>query len=281
LSMAAAPARWPVAGVIAWREAKAAMRGMGCYIALTLALVAATWMLLVDVRALQAAGVLVLAEPFRPAVTLAILVLALFFAVSAAVSAARDRESGTLEVLFYGPVDEIIYVLGKAGGLLLAYLAALPLLLASLALLAWMSGFALTPAVLVSILLSIVPVAQIVGFGILLSVGIGRVRSAVLLLVGIVALLLGLEIAYGMVLLVPISDPASPVLPLRDALAALTAAAGWISPFAWLERVVEGAMAGAWQTALLSLAAALAYTALMIGLAALWLRRRGVWRRGE
>jgi hypothetical protein len=280
LRMATAPGRWPVAGVIAWREAKAAMRGMGCYIALTLALVAATWMLLVDVRALNAAGLLVLADPFRPSVTVAILVLALFFAVSAAVSAARDRESGTLEVLFYGPVDEITYVLGKAG-VLVAYLAALPLLLASLALLAWMSGFALTPAILVSIMLSVVPVAEIVGFGILLSVGIRRVRSAVLLLVGIVALLLGIEVAYGMVLLVPISDPASPVLPLRDTLATLTVAAGWVSPFAWLERVVEGATAGAWRDALLSLAAALAYAVLMIGLAALWLRRRGVWRRGE
>jgi ABC-type transport system involved in multi-copper enzyme maturation permease subunit len=281
LRVAAAPGRWPVAGVIAWREAKAAMRGMGCYGALTLALVAATWMLLVDVRALQAAGLLVLADPFRPSVTVAILVLALFFAVSAAVSAARDRESGTLEVLFYGPVDEITYVLGKAGGLLAAYLAALPLLLAALALLAWMSGLTLTPAILVSIVLSVVPVAEIVGFGILLSVGIGRVRSAVLLLIGIVALLLGLEVAYRVVLLVPISDPASPVLPLREALGALTMAAAWISPFAWLERVVDGALAGVWRDALLSLAAALVYAALMIGLAALWLRRRGVWRRGE
>jgi ABC-type transport system involved in multi-copper enzyme maturation permease subunit len=279
--MAAAPGRWPVAGVIAWQEAKAAMRGMGCYIALSLALIAATWMLLVDVRALDAAGLLVLADPFRPSVTVAILVLALFFAVSAAVSAARDRESGTLEVLFYGPVDELTYVLGKAGGLLLAYLAALPLLLASLALLSWMSGFALTPAIPVSVVLSVVPVAEIVGFAILLSIGIGRVRSAVLLLVGVVALLLAIEVAYRMVLLVPISDPASPVLPLRDTLAALTAAAGWISPFAWLERVVDGALAGAWRNALLSLAAALAYAVLMIGLAALWLRCRGVARRGE
>ena len=281
MSKAAAPGRWPVAGVIAWQEAKAAMRGMGCYIALSLALVAATWMLLVDVRALDAAGLLVLADPFRPSVTVAILVLALFFAVSAAVSAARDRESGTLEVLFYGPVDELTYVLGKAGGLLLAYLAALPLLLASLALLSWMSGFALTPAIPVSVVLSVVPVAEIVGFAILLSIGIGRVRSAVLLLVGVVALLLAIEVAYRMVLLVPISDPASPVLPLRDTLAALTAAAGWISPFAWLERVVDGALAGAWRNALLSLAAALAYAVLMIGLAALWLRCRGVARRGE
>ena len=54
-----------------------------------------------------------------------------------------------------------------------------------------------------------------------------------------------------MVLLVPIEDPSSPVLPLRDTLAALDAAARWISPFAWLERVVDGAMSGAWQSALL------------------------------
>jgi ABC-type transport system involved in multi-copper enzyme maturation permease subunit len=211
----------------------------------------------------------------------AILVLALFFAVSAAVSAARERESGTLEVLFYGPVDEITYCLGKAGGLLLAYLAALPLLLTSLALLAWLSGFVLTPRVLASIVLSVVPVAEIVGFGILLSVGMGRVRSAVLLLVGVVVVLLGIRVAYDIVLLIPISDPASPVLALRDTLAALAAAVRWISPFARLERVVDAAMAGAWQGALFSLAVALTYAILMIGLAALWLRQRGVWRRGE
>jgi ABC-type transport system involved in multi-copper enzyme maturation permease subunit len=281
LRVAAAPGRWPVAGVIAWREAKAAMRGMGCYSALTLALVAATWMLLVDVRALQAAGLLVLADPFRPSVTVAILVLALFFAVSAAVSAARDRESGTLEVLFYGPVDEITYVLGKVGGLLLAYLAVLPLLLASLALLSWMSGFALTPAIPVSVVLSIVPVAVVVGFGVLLAVGMGRIRSAVLLLIGVVAVLLGIRLAYSMVLMVPIADPSSPVLPLRDALAALDAATVWISPFSWLERVVDGAMRAAWRSALFSLVAAIGYALLMLGLAALWLRHRGVWRTGE
>ena len=273
----AAAARWPTASVIAWREAKAALRGMGCYVALTLALIAATWILLVDVRALKTADLLVLTDPFRPSVGIAMLVLALFFAVSAA----RDRESGTLEVLFYGPVDEITYVLGKAGGLLLAYLAALPLLLASLGLLSWMSGFALTLPILVSVLLSIVPVAEIIGLGILLSIGIGRVRSAVLLLVGVVGVLLGIKLAHGMVLLVPISDPSSPVLPLRDALAALDAACSWISPFAYLERVVDGATRGDWQSALLSLVAAIAYAVVMLGLAAWWLRRRGVWRRGE
>lgn len=277
---AVAPSRWPVAGVIAWREARGAIRGLGGYVALTLALVAAIWILRIDVRALEAGGLLALADPFRPPVAMAMLVLALFLAVSGAVSVARDRESGTLEVLFYGPVDEITYILGKMGGLVVAYLAALPLLVASLGLLALISGFALTPAILSSLALSIVPAAEIVGFGVLLSVGTSRVRTAILLLVGVTAVLLGAKVAYGTVLLVPISDPSSPVLALRDALAALDRANQWISPFAYLERVVDGAMTGAWRTALGSLVATVAYTGLMIGLAAVWLRRRGVHRRG-
>ena len=273
--------RWTVISVIAWREAKSAMHGIGGYAVLTIALVGATWIHLVDVRALKAGDILVLADPFAPPLSVAMLVLALFLAVTAAISAARDRESGTLEVLFYGPVDEISYVLGKILGLLITYIAALPLLFISLALLALISGFSLTPIIFVSLLLSIVPAAEIIAFGVLLSIGTNRVRSAVLLLLGVMAVLLGVTVAYAMVLRIPIEDPSSPVLSLRDALAALDAGVSWVSPFAYLERVVNAAVIGAWRTALLSLVAAIAYTAVIIALAAFWMRRRGVHRRGE
>jgi hypothetical protein len=145
------------------------------------------------------------------------------------------------------------------------------------------TGFALTPATIVGLALSIVPAAEVVSFGVLLSVGTSRVRTAVLVLVGVTALLLGAALAYRMVLLVPITDPASPgpVLPLRDALAALDAVIRWVSPFAYLERIVDGALTGAWRTALISLTAAVGYTLLMMAGAAYWLRRRGVYRRGE
>ena len=102
-----------------------------------------------------------------------------------------------------------------------------------------------------------------------------------LLLIGITVVLLGVTVAYSMVLLIPIEDPSSPVLPLRDALAALDAGVRWISPFAYLERVVDAAVTGAWRTALISLAVSVAYTAVMICLAAYWMRRRGVHRAGE
>jgi ABC-type Na+ efflux pump permease subunit len=277
----AAPGRLAIAAVIARREALGAIRSIGGYIALSLALAAGTWILLVDVRALSVGGLLVLADPFGPALAIAMLVVALYLAVSAAVSTARDRESGTLEVLFYGPVDEPSYVLGKVGGLLAAFVAALPLLLASFALLSLMTGFALTPRMLASFALSIVPAAVIIGFGVLLAIGTSRVRTAVLLLIAAVAGLFLVSLAYHLVLLVPISDPASPVLPLRDGLAALDAIVRWLSPFSYLERVVDGAIRGAWRSAAVSLAAAVAYAAAMIGLAALWLARRGVARSGE
>ncbi len=278
--MSAVPevSRWSTAAVIARHEARGLMRGLAVYIAVSLALVAAAWLLLIDVRALEASDILVRADPFRAPVVAALMVLAVFLAVSAAVTAARDRESGTLEVLFYGPVDELSYVAGKVCGLVIGYIAAVLLLLASLLLLAWLSGFALTQAVLAGLALSAIPAAEIASFGILLSVGIGRVRRAVLLLVGVVVVLLGVDIAYRIILLVPIESPASPILPVRDALAALAVAVRWIGPFGYQERIFESLISGASRTALITVASALAYTAAMMAMAALWLRRRGVLR---
>lgn len=270
-----------VAGVIARRDALGALRGLGVYVALALAVAAAAWLLLIDVRALAAAGILVPQNPFRAPLDIALLVVALFFAVTAAVSTARDRETGTLEVLFYGPVDEPTYVLGKVGGLVLAYVAILPLLLAAFWLLSLVSGFALPGAVLAGLVLSVVPVAMIVAFAVLLAVGTSRIRTAVLLLVGAVALLLGVSVAYDIVLLIPIANPSSPVLPLRDALAAVDAVFRWVSPFAYLERIVESVGLGAWRSLAVAGASALAYTAALLVLASVWLRRRGVQRSGE
>lgn len=276
-----APGRLAIAGVIARREALGAMRGIGGYVALSLALVAGTAILLVDVRALAVGGLLVQADPFAPSLAIALLVAALFLAVSAAVSTARDRESGTLEVLFYGPVDEISYVTGKVGGLLLAFVAALPLLGVAFALLSVITGFAVTPAMLASLVVSFVPAAMIISFGVLLAVGTSRVRTAILLLIAVIAVIVGTSFAYNLVLLVPVSDAASPILPLRDGLVVLDEIVGWLSPFSYLERVVEGAARGAWQSAAANLALALAFAAAMMALAALWLRRRGVQRSGE
>jgi ABC-type transport system involved in multi-copper enzyme maturation permease subunit len=266
--------------VLARREAQAAVRGMGSYIALTVALLAASWLIAIDVKALETAGVLVRAEPLRAPLAMAILVLCAFFAVSAAVSTSRERENGTLEVLFYGPVSPAIYIAGKVAGQLVAYVAALPLLLVSFLVLSKITGFAMSPMVLASSLLSVVPAAAIISFAVMLSIGTSKVRSAVLLIVGVIALLIGVKIAYGLVALIPISDPSSSLVALRDALLSLDTAFRWISPFAYLERVVDAGITGDWWKATVNSAIVFAGVVGLMGLAVARLRRHGVYGRG-
>lgn len=94
--------------------------------------------------------------------------------------------------------------------------------------------------------------------------------------------MLGAAAANSIVLMVPIDHPSSPVLALRDALAGVNAVLHWVSPFAYMQRIVgEGVAIGAWQTAGIGVAGALVATCVMLALAAAWLRWRGVQRGGE
>jgi ABC-type Na+ efflux pump permease subunit len=233
--------------------------------------------LMIDVRALQIAGLLVLSDPFRGPLDVALMLLALNFAVTAAISTARDRESGTLEVLFYAPVNEASYVLGKTLGVLGSYLLILPVVAAGFVLLAKLSGFLLPPTFALSVVFSVVPVASVIALSILLAIGTNRVRSAVLVLAAVTFVFLGGTAAYSIVLMVPIDNPSSPIVSLRDALAATSSVLRWVSPFAYLQEIVTNGVAiGAWFTAAKALAVSLTMTVTMLVLAALWLRRRGV-----
>jgi membrane-associated phospholipid phosphatase len=130
--VAALTLRLHAARVVAWREVRLAVVGLGGYVAVSLALLAAGWIISNDVRAVRAADVLVLEHPFRTPVTVAVLLVSMFLGVSAVVSVARERDRGTLEVLFYGPIDEASYLAGKLFGQLGGYAAALPVLLIGL-----------------------------------------------------------------------------------------------------------------------------------------------------
>jgi len=273
--------RWNALLVVGRREFAAARRGLGMYIAATGALVVLGWSLLSSVRAVRNAGLLVHADPFATPLAYAVIVLALFHAISAVVSAARDRERGTLEILFYGPIDELSYIAGKVGGQAVAYVVMLPVLLAAVLVLSAMTGFLVSSRILVTLAVSIIPAVQIVAFGVLLAVAATRVRTAIVLFVGVIAVLLGVSVAYALILLVPLENPNSPILPLRDGLAAANAIASWVSPLSYVERIVDSSSTGAWRAALVSLGAALAYAAGTVAVATAWLRRRGVHRKGE
>ena len=269
-----------VSGVVAQRELDALVRGLAGYAALAIALLVAGWILATDVSKVQANGLLVRDSAFQAPLLAAVLLLAVFLAISAVVSVARERERGTLEVVFYGPVDEPAYLAGKFVGQVMGYTLALPILIASFLLLSVFTGFAFTHLLVLGSVASVIPAAEVIAFGLLLSVAAGRLRTAILLFVGVVALFLGIAFAYNVVSAIPVESPASPILPLRDALSALDAIVDWLSPFSYLDRVLESIALGAWQTAATSLLAGLGHVGVALGLASLLLRWRGVRPKG-
>ena len=109
-----APSRWPlaksigvrgaladrlhVASLLAEREVQTLVRGIGGYVALTVALVAVAW-LSAPTSSGRASSLLVHHNPFRVPLLAATLVLSVFLAISAVVSVARERERGTLEAV--------------------------------------------------------------------------------------------------------------------------------------------------------------------------------------
>lgn len=273
--------RLHTSGVVAQREVQALVRGMAGYAALAIALVAAGWFLATDLERVRANGLLVQGNPFQAPLLVAVVALSIFLAISAVVSVARERERGTLEVLFYGPIDEPAYIAGKFAGQVVGYLLALPVLTVSFLLISLLTGFRFSNLLLVSLVASVVPAAEVVAFGLLLSVVAGRLRSAILLFIGVVVLFLSSAVAYGVVSSIPVESPASPILPLRDALAALDALVDWLSPFAYFDRVLENVALGAWPPAITALLAGLGHAAVSLGLAAAGLRWRGVRRKGD
>lgn len=273
--------RLHAARIVAARELRLAVTGIGAYVVAAIALLAAGWIVSNDVRAIRASDLLVLEHPFQTSATVIVLLISLFLGVSAVVSVARERDRGTLEVLFYGPIDELSYLVGKLVGQLGGYLAILLMVLIGLLLLSFLTGFGLTGSVVAGLVLSVVAVAQVVAVALLLSVVGGRLRSGVLLFMGITLVLVAIGLGNQFLAAVPIESATSPVLPLRDALATLQSIVAWVSPYVALERTIDSITLGAWGTAAFVCGLALVYAAAATLAAALVLRRRGVRARGE
>lgn len=259
------------------REFFAIVSGLGIFAAVSVSMLAALWLLLIDVRTLEVAGIFVSDDPFRNPLSAALIILTSYLSISATVSTARDREIRTLEVLFYAPVDEISYVLSKVLAHVLAFIAMLPLIGGVLFLFAKFAGFILTANTLAGLIFAVLPATMMLGLGVLLATLTSRVRTAILLLGAAFLLFIGSALIYAVVLTVPIDNPSSPIISLRDALASLNAGMRWVSPFAHLQRIVsDGLSAGSWYPVVLRTLLSLLGAAILVASAALLLRLRGL-----
>lgn len=191
--------RWHAALVIQHRDLRASLFNFGTYITASVAIAVATAILQHDVRSMQDRGLYVLANPFVIPFSGAAILTSIYLAVVSATSIARERDRGTLETLFYGPVDVVAYLLGKYLAQMSVYVLMATAYLVVLWLYALVTNFTLDLTLLGTAILSVAITSAVVGISVLVSTLCRRVWSVSLALTAVALACLGVQLGHGYV----------------------------------------------------------------------------------
>ena len=234
--------RWRTIAVLSRRELLGVLYGPGPYVVLALGALAVLPVVAGYIDAVERSRILVLADAFTLPFFVAATLAALFLALAAIATTSRERDQGTLEVLFYGPVDAVSYIVSKHLALALAYLS-MSLVLAGLFLAyAEMTGLRLPSAFPLELLLSVFTATAVTALGICISTVVRSVRAGIALLAAVVGLFLAIRFGSALLSEVQVANNFTPFLFLRDLAVSLEVVADYVSPFSVFQSGVEAAV---------------------------------------
>ena len=272
-------ARWRAVRLIQRRELRTMLFGFGLYVVIALGLMAAILLLRNYLNFVQESGLLVMSGAFNFPLFAVIFLAAIYLAVSSVTTIARERDQGTMEVLFYGPVDSISYVLGKYLAQMATYLFMLLVFALCFGLFAGLTNFSFPGNVGWVVLLSILVVSDVVAFSIFLSAQSSSVRTALLLFLSILLGLMLIQFGREILSAIPVTGRYyNPMLFMQNVLVNLNSVARWVSPFSYLMQGMEAVRRGSMDMYAVLAATSVLFSLLFLGLSVVLLERKGVRR---
>ena len=215
-------------------------------------------------------------SPLIPAFLGAIAVISTYVALTATISLVQEREKHTLKVLFYTPIDHYSLILGKYLGQIINSLVVIFITVIYLLAIALLMNFALSIELVWAGVLCIMLVSSMVAFGLTISAISGSIRSALLLLIGLLLLLFGLQIAVRVVDQIQSLQGSNTLFLLTPWLKAITDLISIFSPLTYLLKGLEATAIASGRDVIMNLIASFIYTGVFLGLATWLSRRHGV-----
>ena len=253
--------------------------GFGLYVVIALGLMAAILLLRNYLNFVQESGLLVMSGAFNFPLFAVIFLAAIYLAISSVTTIARERDQGTMEVLFYGPVDSISYVLGKYLAQMATYLFMLLVFALCFGLFAGLTNFSFPGNVGWVVLLSILVVSDVVAFSIFLSAQSSSVRTALFLFLSILLGLILIQFGREILSAIPVTGRYyNPMLFMQNVLVNLNSVARWVSPFSYLMQGMEAVRRGSMDMYAVLAATSVLFSLLFLGLSVVLLERKGVRR---
>lgn len=269
--------RWHTIRRIATQQPRDTFFSWGIYITATVSVAIAALLIFNSVRFVGESSLNIIAQPFKLPLQAALSLAILFVTIEATLAIARPREQGSLQILFFAPINEPILIGGHFLAGLLVYILFVFLTLPILLLLAWVTNFAIPANLLWAMVPTSFAVGVAIAFGLFVSAAAPSARAAVLILVAGILILLGLQSAYTALLSIPpTSRFFDALLFIRTILANLQTTLSWLSPFHMLNVILTSSLNKDWLELIKQLAIALATTAIWLFAAVRMLQRRGV-----
>jgi ABC-type transport system involved in multi-copper enzyme maturation permease subunit len=265
--------------VISRRELRSSVFGLSIYLPVFFSFVVAYLLIKNYVTSIEGNGIMVLANPLNYPFYICVMISSIYLAMSSAISIAREKEQGTLEVLFYGPVDTQSYLLGKFSEQMGAYLIILAFNIAYFLLASFVTNFGFSISFIKIVVLSLFLVSSMISFGTLISTITAKVRTSVLLFLGLVIAFLGLQFLGTILGNIQPDDLSSIAAYVRNFVSAIVSVVQWVSPFSYLNRGIDAVSQGSNMRYAISLLSSVAYSLVLMIISAIVFDRRGV-RKG-
>lgn len=265
-----------IASIIGARGFAASVSGLAVYVVAAIGCLVSSQVMKTYLGTIRENGLITVFDPSSSAVSAPAVVAALYLAVVSSLSVARDRSSGTLEVLFYGPVNEVSYVVGKyieqmlACGVILGFYAIVIPLQSMLA------GLGSSGRVWPTLLVALGGASAAVSLGILVSSGARSARSSVTIMVGLLTALLVIQGANAILDGVDLATLPAALSYASPLISAAGRVCAYVSPFGYMAQGMNALARGYIIRYAGFLAASLAYSAILLVLAVANIRRKGV-----
>lgn len=252
---------------------------LGLYLAVTVAFLGASISVNSYISSVAQNGLMSIRSPLSEPLNFAVVIGAAYLALCSAISISRERDQGTLEVLFYGPVDSVSYVVAKFLEQVITFAIVILVYLVFFAVLSAVTNLGLNWDFLAQAIMSVLLGTSIIGFGILLSCLTRRARTSIILLLSLIALFVVVDVAAGILANIQTDKyTTSPIVFVRSFVMSLRSGLGWINPFAYLQRGILAISMGSVTLFIRRLVESLLYTAVLLIGSIYFFNRKGVRR---
>ena len=262
--------------VLTMRDLLATIKGWGPYIAATISFLVSSFLIKNYLATLKENDILISSDPLNFPLMVSLIVVSIYLAIFSTVSVSREKDQGTLEVLFYGPVSCGSFLLAKYFADILVFLFVVGFLILYFLALTVLTNLGLSWDLVEAIVLSVFSASCVISFSMFISSFTSKTKSSIIWLVTILFILLALEVSHSMLLRLPEESLSDMLIYLREGLRIVIMGTEWVSPFSILMKGMESIGLGNFGLYALNVLHAAVYTFLFLLLSVVVMKRKGV-----